>query len=93
MTNGELHATLRLQRSKRQDNQTDFGKGILAPCFVNDLGTVIALGLIFAPFTFRTVVFIAISIAVFALAAKLVPLVPTVRRFNYLGHEGLYYSS
>ena len=31
-------------------NETDFGKGILAACFVNDLGTVIALGLIFAPF-------------------------------------------
>ena len=32
-------------------NRTDFGKGILAACFVNDLGTVIALGLIFSPFT------------------------------------------
>jgi glutathione-regulated potassium-efflux system ancillary protein KefC len=31
-------------------NRTGFGKGILAACFVNDLGTVIALGLIFAPF-------------------------------------------
>jgi len=28
-------------------NKTDFGKGILGACFVNDLGTVIALGLIF----------------------------------------------
>src|SRR5438552_1710753 len=32
-------------------NVTDFGKAILAACFVNDLGTVIALGLIFSPFT------------------------------------------
>jgi Kef-type K+ transport system membrane component KefB len=24
--------------------------------------------------------------------AKMVPLVPTVRSFNYLGHEGFYYS-
>jgi Kef-type K+ transport system membrane component KefB len=47
-------------------NQTDFGKGILAACFVNDLGTVIALGLIFAPFTIRTFVFVISSIAVFA---------------------------
>ena len=31
-----------------------FGKAILAACFVNDLGTVIALGLIFAPFTVRS---------------------------------------
>src|SRR5208283_1479785 len=47
-------------------NRTDFGKGILAACFVNDLGTVIALGLIFAPFTIRTVVFVVASVVVFA---------------------------
>ena len=47
-------------------NRTDFGKGILAACFVNDLGTVIALGLIFAPFTIRTLIFVAASVAVFA---------------------------
>ena len=40
-------------------NSTEFGKGILGACFVNDLGTVIALGLIFSPFTYRTAVFIA----------------------------------
>ena len=39
-------------------NKTDFGKGILGACFINDLGTVIALGLLFAPFTYKTVVFI-----------------------------------
>lgn len=38
-------------------NRTEYGKSILAACFVNDLGTVIALGLIFAPFTLRTLVF------------------------------------
>ena len=43
-------------------NKTDFGKGILGACFVNDLGTVIALGLIFAPFTYKTVIFIAVTI-------------------------------
>lgn len=47
-------------------NKTDFGKGILGACFINDLGTVIALGLIFAPFTYRTVLFIAVSVAVMA---------------------------
>jgi Kef-type K+ transport system membrane component KefB len=47
-------------------NRTDFGKGILAACFVNDLGTVIALGLIFAPFTMRTLIFVGASIVVFA---------------------------
>jgi glutathione-regulated potassium-efflux system ancillary protein KefC len=45
-------------------NSTDFGKAVLAACFVNDLGTVIALGLIFAPFTLRTVVFIVVSVVV-----------------------------
>jgi glutathione-regulated potassium-efflux system ancillary protein KefC len=44
-------------------NKTEFGKGILGSCFINDLGTVIALGVLFAPFTHRTVVFIMTSIA------------------------------
>src|ERR1035438_3845961 len=46
-------------------NRTDFGKGILAACFVNDLGTVIALGLIFSPFTMRTLIFVVASVVVF----------------------------
>jgi len=46
-------------------NKTEFGKTILAACFINDLGTVLALGFIFAPFTFRTVVFAAASAAAF----------------------------
>ncbi len=47
-------------------NKTDFGKGILGACFINDLGTVIALGLIFAPFTHRTVIFIAVTVCLMA---------------------------
>lgn len=54
-------------------NKTDFGKAILAACFVNDLGTVIALGLIFAPFTFRTLIFVLGSIAVFLVLPNLTP--------------------
>jgi Kef-type K+ transport system membrane component KefB len=46
-------------------NVTEYGKAILAACFVNDLGTVIALGLIFAPFTWRTVVFVLTCAVVF----------------------------
>jgi len=42
-------------------NKTDFGKGILGACFINDLGTVIALGLLFAPFTYKTAIFIAVT--------------------------------
>jgi glutathione-regulated potassium-efflux system ancillary protein KefC len=43
-------------------NKTEFGKGILGACFVNDLGTVIALGLLFAPFTYRTAIFVGACI-------------------------------
>jgi len=43
-------------------NRTEFGKGILGACFINDLGTVIALSLLFAPFTYKTVVFILLTV-------------------------------
>ena len=48
-------------------NRTEFGKGILGACFINDLGTVIALGLIFAPFTYKTIVFVSVSAVFIAL--------------------------
>jgi len=44
-------------------NRTPYGKAILGACFVNDLGTVIALGLIFSPFTWKTLVFLAATVA------------------------------
>lgn len=55
-------------------NKTEFGKTVLAACFVNDLGTVIALGLIFSPFTFKTIVFITVSIAVFIFLYYVTPI-------------------
>jgi Kef-type K+ transport system membrane component KefB len=48
-------------------NVTDYGKTVLAACFVTDLGTVLALGLIFAPFTIKTLIFAAVAVAVFVL--------------------------
>jgi Kef-type K+ transport system membrane component KefB len=54
-------------------NKTEYGKAILAACFVNDLGTVLALGLIFSPFTLRTAIFVGASVAVFALLPWLTP--------------------
>ncbi len=54
-------------------NTTVYGKAILAACFINDLGTVIALGLIFAPFTGRTLVFVAVSIVVFGALPFITP--------------------
>src|SRR6476619_4601531 len=41
-------------------NGTDYGKVVLAACFVTDLGTVLMLGLIFAPFTLKTLVFVGL---------------------------------
>jgi glutathione-regulated potassium-efflux system ancillary protein KefC len=54
-------------------NTTEYGKTILAACFVTDLGTVVALGLIFAPFTVKTVVFIAVGIVVFVVLPWVTP--------------------
>jgi Kef-type K+ transport system membrane component KefB len=54
-------------------NQTKYGKAILAACFVNDLGTVIALGLIFSPFTVRTLVFVVVGVVFFALLPFVTP--------------------
>jgi glutathione-regulated potassium-efflux system ancillary protein KefC len=54
-------------------NVTNFGKTILAACFVNDLGTVIALGLIFAPFTLKTALFVGSSVVIFTILPWLTP--------------------
>jgi glutathione-regulated potassium-efflux system ancillary protein KefC len=54
-------------------NTTDYGKTILAACFITDLGTVVALGLIFAPFTIKTVVFIAVGVVVFVVLPWITP--------------------
>jgi Kef-type K+ transport system membrane component KefB len=35
-------------------NVTNYGKTVLAACFINDLLTVLALGFIFSPFTWKT---------------------------------------
>ena len=54
-------------------NVTEYGKSILAACFINDLGTVIALGMIFSPFTIKTLIFVVVSVAVFAVLPFLTP--------------------
>jgi glutathione-regulated potassium-efflux system ancillary protein KefC len=46
-------------------NTTEYGKTVLAACFVTDLATVVALGIIFAPFTFRTLVFLGVGLIAF----------------------------
>jgi glutathione-regulated potassium-efflux system ancillary protein KefC len=54
-------------------NKTEFGKTVLAACFITDLGTVVALGAIFSPFTMKTLIFIIGSIAVFVVLPYLTP--------------------
>jgi len=46
-------------------NRTEYGKVVLGACFVNDLGTVIALGLLFSPFTIKTLIFAILSAIIF----------------------------
>jgi Kef-type K+ transport system membrane component KefB len=45
-------------------NTTDYGKTVLAACFITDLGTVVALGLLFAPFTLKTLIFVGALVAI-----------------------------
>ena len=59
-------------------NKTDFGKGILGACFINDLGTVIALGLLFAPFTYKTAVFVIVSTAALALLPSITRIITRI---------------
>jgi glutathione-regulated potassium-efflux system ancillary protein KefC len=54
-------------------NTTEYGKTVLAACFVTDLGTVVALGLIFAPFTIKTVIFLGVGVVVFVVLPWLTP--------------------
>lgn len=54
-------------------NTTEYGKTVLAACFVTDLATVVALGIIFAPFTFRTLIFLGVGLAAFWALPWIVP--------------------
>jgi len=54
-------------------NKTSYGKTVLAACFINDLATVIALGLMFSPFTYRTLIFIGVSAGAFAVLPWITP--------------------
>ncbi|HHV62154.1 MAG TPA: cation:proton antiporter [Firmicutes bacterium] len=47
-------------------NETELGKIILAACFINDLGTVVALGLLFANFNAWMLLFVGVTTLVLA---------------------------
>jgi Kef-type K+ transport system membrane component KefB len=63
-------------------NRQDIGKLILAACFVTDLGTVIALGGLFATYGWLLAVFAATTLATLALLPRVTRLAIT-----HLGHR------
>jgi len=54
-------------------NRTEIGKIILAACFINDLGTVLALGIVFAHYDLWLLLFGAITAAVLVLLGRYAP--------------------
>jgi Kef-type K+ transport system membrane component KefB len=54
-------------------NRTELGKIILAACFVTDLGTVLALGLVFARYDLWLALFVAVTVIALWLLAKFAP--------------------
>jgi Kef-type K+ transport system membrane component KefB len=56
-------------------NETKLGRVILAACFATDLGTVLALGLLFAHYNWYLVAFIVATAIILPLAPRLVRLV------------------
>lgn len=54
-------------------NKTEIGKIILAACFINDLGTVLALGIVFAHYDIRLLFFGAATALVLVILARYAP--------------------
>ena len=61
-------------------NRTELGKIILAACFINDIGTVLALGLVFANYNLELLVFAVVTIAAVVILPWIVP-----RLFRWMG--------
>jgi Kef-type K+ transport system membrane component KefB len=61
-------------------NRTEIGKLILAACFINDIGTVLALGLVFANYNGYLALFIVVTAAVVAVLPWVTP-----RLFKFIG--------
>ena len=53
-------------------NETELGKIILAACFINDLGTVVALGVCFASYNWTLGLFAAVAVVVLWVAPRFV---------------------
>jgi Kef-type K+ transport system membrane component KefB len=54
-------------------NRAELGKIILAACFINDIGTVLALGLVFANYNFYLLTFAVVTVLVLAALPWVVP--------------------
>src|ERR1700758_470378 len=54
-------------------NNTEIGKIILAACFINDIGTVLALGLVFANYNFWLLGFAAATVMTLLLLPRVTP--------------------
>src|SRR5436309_11614150 len=54
-------------------NKTEIGKIILAACFINDLGTVLALGIVFAHYDLWLLLFGAVTVAVLLALTRYAP--------------------
>src|SRR5438309_2332709 len=54
-------------------NRTELGKIILAACFINDIGTVLALGLIFANYNIYLLMFVVVTVIVVAVLPWIIP--------------------
>jgi Kef-type K+ transport system membrane component KefB len=63
-------------------NRAEIGKIILAACFINDIGTVLALGLVFANYNFWLLGFAAATVAALVLLPRVTP-----RFFTKLGQR------
>jgi Kef-type K+ transport system membrane component KefB len=54
-------------------NRTELGKIILAACFINDIGTVLALGLIFANYNIYLILFAVVTVTAIFVLPWIVP--------------------
>src|SRR6516165_7770250 len=54
-------------------NRTELGKIILAACFINDIGTVLALGMVFANYNVYLLLFALITVLAMAVLPWIVP--------------------
>jgi Kef-type K+ transport system membrane component KefB len=63
-------------------NRHDLGKLILAACFITDLGTVLALGGLFASYGWLLIIFVAVSVITLLVLPRLLRLA-----IRHLGHR------